>query len=73
MLADAGIPVRKLPAGVECHVRTGEEGSYVFYLNGNAGPVEVEDAEGVDLLTGAEIHGTPTLPGYGVAVLSKSL
>lgn len=73
MLADAGIPVRRLPEGVEWHVRTGEEGSYAFYLNGNAEPVEVEDAEGVDLLTGAEIHGTLTLPGYGVAVLSNSL
>lgn len=73
MLADAGIPVRKLPDGVECHIRTGEEGSYAFYLNGNAEPVEVEGAEGTDLLTGAEIHGTLALPGYGVAVLSDSL
>lgn len=71
MLADAGIPVRKLPEGVERHVRTGEEGSYAFYLNGNAEPVEIEGAEGVDLLTGTEIHGKLTLPGYGVAVLSE--
>lgn len=69
MLADAGIPLRKLPEGVECHVRTGEEGSYTFYLNGNAEAVEVTDVEGTDLLTDAKVHGTLTLPGYGVAVL----
>lgn len=69
MLGDAGIPVRKLPDGVECHVRTGEEGSYAFYLNGNAEPVDVTGVEGVDMLTDAKIQGTLTLPGYGVAVL----
>lgn len=69
MLADAGIPLRKLPEGVECHVRTGEEGSYTFYLNGNAEAVEVTGVEGTDLLRDAKIHGTLTLPGYGVAVL----
>lgn len=69
MLTDAGIPLRKLPEGMECHVRTGEEGSYTFYLNGNAEAVEVTDVEGTDLLTDAKVHGTLTLPGYGVAVL----
>lgn len=71
MLGDAGIPVRKLPDGVECHVRTGEEGSYAFYLNGNAEPVDVTGVEGVDMLTDAKIQGTLTLPGYGVAVIIK--
>lgn len=69
MLGDAGIPVRTLPDGVECHVRTGEEGSYAFYLNGNAEPVDVTGVEGVDMLTDAKIQGTLPLPGYGVAVL----
>lgn len=69
MLTDAGIPLRKLPEGMECHVRTGEEGSYTFYLNGNAEAVEVTDVEGTDLLTDEKVHGTLTLPGYGVAVL----
>lgn len=72
MLADAGIPVRKLPDGVECHVRTGEEGTYAFYLNGNCEAVEIMDAEGTDMLTGAKVQGALTLPGYGVAVLARS-
>lgn len=70
MLADAGIPVKKLPEGVECHVRTGEEGTYAFYLNGNSEAVEITDAEGTDMLTGAKVQGKLTLPGYGVAVLA---
>lgn len=70
MLADAQIPVKKLPEGVELHVRTGEEGAYAFYLNGSPETVEIADVEGVDMLTGAGIQGTLTLPGYGVAVLA---
>jgi beta-galactosidase len=70
MLADAQIPVKKLPEGVELHVRTGEEGAYAFYLNGSLETVEIADVEGVDMLTGAGIQGTLTLPGYGVAVLA---
>ena len=70
MLADAGIPVKKLPEGVECHVRMGEEGTYTFYLNGNSEAVEITDAEGTDMLTGAKVQGKLTLPGYGVAVLA---
>ncbi|MCM1213489.1 MAG: beta-galactosidase [Lachnospiraceae bacterium] len=69
MLADAGIPVKKLPHGVERHVREGEDGVYAFYLNGNAEAAEVEGVEGVDLLTDAKVQGTLTLPGYGVAVI----
>lgn len=71
MLADAQIPVKKLPEGVEFHVRKGEEGAYAFYLNGSCETVEIADAEGVDMLTGAGIQGTLTLPGYGVAVLAQ--
>ncbi len=71
LLTEAKIPVRRLPDGVECHVRTGEEGTYAFYLNGNSGKVEIEGAEGMDLLTGTKIQGTFTLPGYGAAVLSQ--
>lgn len=70
MLADAQIPVKKLPEGVELHVRTGEEGAYAFYLNGSPETVEIADVEGVDMLTGAGIQGTLTLPGYDVAVLA---
>ena len=73
MLADAGIPVKNLPEGVECHVRTGEEGTYEFYLNGNDKTVEVADVEGVDMLTDAKVQGTLTLPGYGVAVISEKI
>ncbi len=73
MLADAGIPMKKLPDGVECHVREGEEGIYAFYLNGNAKAVDIDGVEGMDMLTGTQIRGTLTLPGYGAAVLSKEI
>ena len=69
MLADAGIPVRKLPQGVEGHVRTGEEGVYEFYLNWNAKEVSISDVKGTNLLSGEKLSGILTLPQYGVAVV----
>ena len=71
MLADARIPVRKLPDGVECHVRTGQEGTYAFYCNGSPEKREISGVEGTNLLNGEKIQGTLTLPGYGTAVLSQ--
>lgn len=73
MLAEAGIPVRKLPEGVEYHVRTGEEGIYEFYLNADCESREVEDVRGTDLLTGESLEGMLTLPGYGAAVVCRSV
>nr|WP_300839304.1 beta-galactosidase [uncultured Acetatifactor sp.] len=71
MLGDAGIAVRKLPQGVECHVRTGEEGVYEFYLNWTGAFVSIPGVTGQDLITGAEIIDTLTLPKYGTAVVRR--
>ena len=69
ILADAGIPVRMLPKGVEYHVRSGESGSYAFYLNGTSRPVNVAGVKGTDLVTDVEIEDVLMLPAYGVAVV----
>lgn len=71
MLADAGISVRKLPEGVEYHVRSGEEGSYEFYLNCNTEPVKIAGVNGLDMVTDSEVREEMTLPGYGVAVIRQ--
>ncbi len=69
MLEEAGIPVRELPDGVECHVREGCEGTYAFYINGNVESVTVENVSGTDQETGAPVEGRLALPGYGAAVV----
>ncbi len=69
LLADAGIPVRKLPEGVECHVRSGESGNYAFYLNSTSEQVSVSGVAGRELVTDAEVEGVLTLPAFGVAVV----
>ena len=69
MLVDAGIPVRRLPEGVECHERTGETGRFFFYLNNTTETVTVSGVEGRDLVTDREVKGELVLPGYGVAVV----
>lgn len=69
MLTDAGIPVRKLPEGVECHVRSGESGDYAFYLNSTSGQVSVSGVTGRELVTGTKVEGVLRLPAYGVAVV----
>lgn len=69
MLADAGIPVKALPEGVEYHLRTGEEGSYAFYLNCTTEEKTVTGVKGLELLTGNKIKDSITLPEYGVAVV----
>jgi len=71
MLKDAGIPLRKLPEGVEYHVRSGEEGTYEFYFNCNTQPVTVEDVQGTDMETGLRAGGSLTLPAYGAAALRR--
>ena len=71
MLTEAGIPVRKLPQGVECHVRSGEEGRYEFYMNWTEAPVTIPGVTGKDLITGAEITDALTLPKYGTAVIHR--
>lgn len=69
MLGDAGIAVRKLPEGVECHVRTGEEGVYEFYLNWTKEAVTVPGVKGTDILSGETLDGSLELSEYGVAVV----
>ncbi len=69
MLTDAGIPARKLPEGVECHVRSGESGNYAFYLNSTPEQVSVSGVTGRELVTDVNVEGVLTLPTYGVAVV----
>ena len=69
MLKEAGISTRQLPAGVEYHVRSGEEGTYEFYLNHNTHPVKVENVQGPDLESGAVVQGDLELAGLCTAVI----
>ncbi len=69
MLADAGIPARQLPEGVEYHVRSGEEGVYEFYLNCTGEPAAVSGVNGFDLVSETEVRDTLHLPGCGAAVV----
>ena len=69
MLADAGIPARQLPEGVEYHVRSGEEGVYEFYLNCTGEPAAVSEVNGFDLVSETEVRDTLHLPGCGAAVV----
>ncbi len=69
MLADAGIPVRRLPAGVECHVRKGQEGRYEFYLNWTNDTAAISGVKGRDMVADREIEDVLELPAYGVAVV----
>ncbi len=72
MLADAGIPVKKLPDGVEFHTRSDDKECYEFYLNCNTEPVKISGVNGRDMLTDTEILGELNLPGYGAAVISST-
>lgn len=58
------------PAGVEGVRRGGSDASWLFLLNHADAPHTVA-ARGVDLLTGACIDGTVTLPAGGVAVVRE--
>ena len=69
MLTDAGIPVRKLPEGVECHVRSGESGNYAFYLNSTSEQVSVSGVAGRELVADAEVEGVLTFSAFGVEVV----
>ncbi|MGF7146008.1 beta-galactosidase [Anaerotaenia torta] len=71
MLEDAGIEIKKLPQGIEYHSRTGEEGSYEFYLNCRTEAVTLEGLNGADLITGNAVEGSLELGAYSVAVLRK--
>lgn len=70
MLADAGIPTKHLPDGVEYHIRKGKEGDYEFYLNCTPNAVDLPGVSGKDLLSDTSVEGTLHLPAYGTAVLA---
>ena len=72
MISEGGIPVKMLPEAVEKQNRTGEEGSYDFYLNCTTEPVTIPDVRGVNLETGESLSGKLELPAYGVAVLLQT-
>ncbi len=70
MLGEAGVPVKRLPEGVEYHRRWGEEGIYDFYLNWTAQAQTVPCAEGTDLFTGLHTEGGALkLEPLGAAVI----
>jgi beta-galactosidase len=66
-------PVAVVPPGVEACRRRGNGRSYLFLLNHNDSPVEVQlpRATGVDLLRGREVGGTVRLDGLDVAVVRE--
>lgn len=69
MLENAGITAKNVNENIEYHVRSGEEGTYEFYLNLSAQPAAQEGVQGLDLVTGEIVNGTLNLDGYGVAVV----
>lgn len=72
MLHNTGITADKMPETIEHHVRSGEEGTYDFYLNISSEPASVEAVKGYEMISGQNTDGTLTLDGYGVAVVKRS-
>lgn len=72
MLTACGITHRRLPRGVEHHVRCGQEQRFDLYLNFADDPVQLAlQASGIDLLTGKPESGVLSLPPLGVAVIQS--
>ena len=61
------------PAGVELTVRHGDGASYLFVLNHNEDPVELNDPAlvGHDLLTGSDVTATLRLEPKAVAIIRR--
>lgn len=61
------------PHGVEVVVRRGESAEYLFVINHEAQPVQVQLGhwQGPDLLTGDACRGSVPLPSYGVRVIRR--
>lgn len=72
--AEAGVhSVLAAPAGVEATRRVNANGSFLFLLNHNPGPVEVAlPRPAHDLLTGTPHAGTVVMEPYGVLVLKDN-
>lgn len=65
-----GIKIRPLPEGVEYHIRTGEEGTYEFYLNYTGEGKQIANSnDGVNLISGIKVIKEFYLEPYGVAVI----
>ncbi|MBN2712334.1 MAG: beta-galactosidase [Planctomycetes bacterium] len=63
----------KLPEGVSATIRWNPKGTYRFLMNFNTNPVTLAlspEEGGTDLLSGEEISGSVTLPGFGVRVIA---
>lgn len=73
-VAAAGLPARATPnRDVEVVTRTDGSTDYTFVLNHATVPVSVAPPAGShDLLTGDDVAGELTLPGYGAAVLAHA-
>ena len=56
------------PSGVEVARRWGADADYLFLID-HAGRGAHVAAEGLELLTGKEVHGSVSVPAGGVAVV----
>ncbi len=71
VVADAGVhPLAPSRDGVEVVRRSGEGRSFLFVINHGDTVTEVP-ADGVDLVTGTEVHGSVQVPGGGCAVVRE--
>ncbi|REJ05190.1 beta-galactosidase [Microbacterium bovistercoris] len=69
--ADAGIVPASRPEGLELMTRRGDDAIYLIAVNHGDDDASFV-ANGTDLLTGAEIAGTATVPPGGVAVIRST-
>ena len=70
ILKRAGVSIKRMPLGVECHTREADGKVYTFYLNCSEQEQSVSDVHGYDLITEKQIDGTLKLLKYGVAILA---
>ena len=67
---EKALPNCSLPSGVTAQVRQTRDEQFIFVMNFNNTPVEMEfDRPRTDMLTGDTVNGCTTLPAYGVLVL----
>lgn len=69
MLSNVGIETKELPENIEYHKRTGDEGTYEFYLNFSDKAQVLENVHGTDLVSGAKLEGKAEIQGYNVLVV----
>ncbi len=71
LLAKQGLAplIRDLPAGVDCTSRTGDQGRFLFVLNGNPSPVTVNMPAGVLPETGTPVSGLTELSPWQALVI----